>query len=77
MSQLTATINGYEMELHETAVIYYEDVTWTDAEGKNHYPCRLEVKCTFEGLIIDVWHRDECVATFGATAQELVDTLCH
>lgn len=82
---MKAMINGKEVELTETAVVFFEDLTWTeetDVGGfgittKNHYPCRLEVKVTDEGLILDLWHKDECVATFGATAQELVDDLLH
>lgn len=77
---MKAMINGKEIELTETAVVFFEDLTWTepDPDGPvNHYPCRLEIKVTDEGLILDLWHKDECVATFGATAQELVDDLCH
>ena len=82
---MKAMINGQEVELTETAVVFFEDLTWDQRENlpggavshMNHYPCRLEVKVTDEGLILDLWHKDECVATFGATAQEMVDDLCH
>ena len=79
---MKAMINGQEVELTETAVVFFEDLTWTEfkrnsKQDKYHYPCRLEVKVTDEGLILDLWHKDECVATFGGTAQELVDDLCH
>ena len=77
---MKAMINGKEIELTEAAVVFYDHVLWGLGDGTD-LDCRLEVKCTDEGLIIDVWNVENgeefCVATFGATAQELADDFCH
>ena len=83
---MKALINGKEVDLTEMAFVFYEDLLWTKREllpsgarkvHKELFGCTLEIKCTDEGLILNLWHRGECVATFRATAQELVDDLCH
>lgn len=82
---MKAMINGKEIELTETAVVFFDGITWDSVKElpggarmrTSHHPCTLEVKVTDEGLILDIWHKDECIGTFGATAQELADDLCH
>ena len=77
---MKAMINGKEIELTETAVVFYEHILYPSKDGD--VDCRMELKCTSEGLIVDLWAVDEngeehCIATMGATAQELADDYCH
>ncbi len=78
---MKALINGKDVVLTETAVIFYEDILYNDKDG-DELDCRMELKCTSEGLIVDLWAVDEngeehCVATMSALAQELADEYCH
>lgn len=66
---------GEQTEYTGPVVAIYEGLFYVDKEGNELEDCFLEVKLTHEGLIMDLWHGDECVATFGQTADELVQLL--
>jgi hypothetical protein len=46
-------------------------------QGDDDHECCLHVTVTHEGLICDVIEGDESTKTWGATAQEIADGLCH
>ena len=70
-------VDGELVSVQNDLTIIYDNIILQDAEEE--YEAELHVRATHEGIITDVWNYsfepEDCVATSGETAQEIVDRL--